>query len=697
MKTDVVASLPNLTLAWRRITTGTNASYKNNFRPVYEAFELAHRESLRDLRSRLKGKAYTPSPPLRLYYPKPSGLHRPFTLLAVEDQIVLQAFANLFANKIRIKRAPLEGRSLFSGLLSPRRSPFLFADWRQGYDALLQRLLAWASSGNVWLATFDLSAFYDTISHNVLTATIAPRSANRELPTLFLHCLKQWSSQDVSTQHSHGIPQGPIASTLLAEAVMLPIDRVMASQCKYTRYVDDIRILAKSETEIRRAVVQLDTLCRDIGLVPHGDKTSIFRLKRALDIKDHVPPLEQYATAAGRGGLAPKRALRLLRESLDPQRRRVADKTTFRYTMFRAAPSPAILKAALRLWQSHPEQTDAITAYLEAYAHSNEVVNYCIASIRAGSPYAAVRAEHWRLLARLATPQQVRRLCTLAIQDVKDQRQRPAAAIGALTFLCSAQHHGLGAYGRYLRWASHVLIQAIVAPHLPLTPSTATTVLSLMSRSVPDPGLALTRSFLVGGASPVSFGASPGRLNPVLRLAYEAAGLLPPSALRPRDAISILLSARYRISQWQSWRAFLGSDYAHIHQILVTAEAYFLSQPSTWLVYQDSFNDAVIRVFLDFLSVLGHPAAIPTIAPSGSLIDVGGLLADHRFSSRLPAIAYNLRDVHTRRNRVPGSHPYDKKTGAKAVPLSRLEQRAFVRQLTQAYASIIAECTRLGI
>ena len=100
MKLTQLGSRPNLGLAWRRITTGGNQQYKRFFRPLYYAYEVALDHNLRDLRQRIIGGAFEPRHPERVYLPKASGLHRPLALLHIEDQIVLQAFANLAAKRL---------------------------------------------------------------------------------------------------------------------------------------------------------------------------------------------------------------------------------------------------------------------------------------------------------------------------------------------------------------------------------------------------------------------------------------------------------------------------------------------------------------------------------------------------------------------------------------------------------------------
>jgi len=119
----------NLLLAWRRITSSRDAHYKVFFRHILEAYELSYENNINDLRRRLKNGEYVAQTPVRFYVPKPSGLQRPITLLSIEDQIILQALANLFAERVRVKRSKLAGKFIYSNKLGKKIRP---SSWKNG-------------------------------------------------------------------------------------------------------------------------------------------------------------------------------------------------------------------------------------------------------------------------------------------------------------------------------------------------------------------------------------------------------------------------------------------------------------------------------------------------------------------------------------------------------------------------------------
>jgi hypothetical protein len=135
----------------------------------------------------------------------------------------------------------------------------------------------------------------------------------------------------------------------------------------------------------------------------------------------------------------------------------------------------------------------------------------------------------------------------------------------------------------------------------------------------------------------------------------------------------------------------------HAHEILTLAESTFVAHRSSWLTYQDAFNDALFRGFQALLMLKKAPGEVKTVETSGVLKDYGGLLKHVDFTSAYPVLAAHLYAVHNRRSSLPSAHPFDKKTGRKARPLKPHEQREMVAHLAAAYTEIIRIATSLGI
>ena len=114
--------------------------------------------------------------------------------------------------------------------------------WQTTYRAFQKKCTEAFNQGYRWSAYFDLSAYYDTISHDLLWSIVSSNNNNPDTGNSIKEWLQIWSADNIAAMTGHGIPQGPIASDFLAEAFFLPIDlRLQKESFWYLRYVDDIQ------------------------------------------------------------------------------------------------------------------------------------------------------------------------------------------------------------------------------------------------------------------------------------------------------------------------------------------------------------------------------------------------------------------------------------------------------------------------
>ena len=78
---------------------------------------------------------------------------------------------------------------------------------------------------------------------------------------------------------------------------------------------------------------------------------------------------------------------------------------------------------------------------------------------------------------------------------------------------------------------------------------------------------------------------------------------------------------------------------------------------------------------------------------AGQLVDYGVTLdANNPFSRAHASLAAAFRTMNTRRNRLPASHPYERKSAAQTKYLTGQERNRFVATLRGAYADFLALC-----
>jgi len=687
---DRLFSQKNLELAWQRIITGTNHQYKRFFRPLYYAYEIAIDDNLNDLSKRLKGGSYQVNSPTRIYIPKPSGLQRPITLLSLEDQIIWQAIANIFAEKLKDRRKAVELKSVYSNIIeSDKNKIFFVQDWHYSYRLLQEKIKKYFDKGFRWVAHFDLAAFYDTICHDLLMKTVFPKGGENDFSKKVTDWLQKWSSDKLSGLHKHGIPQGPVASNFLGECFLLPIDEALSKEFRYLRYVDDIRLFASSEPDAQKAATVLEVLCRERGLIPQGEKHAI---KKAKSLEEAMGTLPSIAPSEDNSSnkiysLPAKDAIRLLRKGLSGKPQRIVDKSRVRYVLFNSEPSPEILKHCVKLLPHYPEHIDAFIYYFGHYKRALRIIKACKSNLM-GSPYGYVQGESWHILARMMKASEMRPLIRKAVDIAKNRHANFVLKWGACHFLCKAESAGLGKYSKFIQYQDNSFLQALLVPIIPDERYGKDDLISkLLQRNSFESGIMLAEQFLKRKLTHKDFGLRPNQLPSQVVNVYKALGIIRGRKMAI-DPMGEILVHRFGMLKWQRWTELFRSDYGHALSILKQGDSLFDSGKSDWLKYQNSFNDALFKALQKYLQKNGMKGVAKLIGRNGKPVKYGTLLDSKQiFALTYPLIADGLRICNDRRNNLPGSHPY-KESGTKTSWLTKPEQRELVKKLKVVYEEI---------
>ena len=303
--------------------------------------------------------------------PKPSGTLRPLTLLTVEDQVTYQACVNVISDQLKPKTKHRYRKSVFAHLYAGKSSPFFYMRWQDSYQLMSWTIHEFHAKGFVFVANFDLTAFYDSIDHHVLSHFLKEVGLEEDAIKLLMQCLRQWTSSTWSVgpeaiYHEHGIPQGPLSSGMLSEVVLQHIDKAgeRGSKTRYIRYVDDIKIFAKSEDELRRKLIALDLSSKEIGLFPQTSKINIRRITNPDDEIKSVsrPPELSIRPVVSQKKLA-SRLLEMTRRSrVDPLL-----STRFKYLLSQAEPTYRLSERLLKVIRRYPEYSGTISSYFSRY------------------------------------------------------------------------------------------------------------------------------------------------------------------------------------------------------------------------------------------------------------------------------------------------------------------------------------------
>jgi hypothetical protein len=410
-----------------------------------------------------------------------------------------------------------------------------------------------------------------------------------------------------------------------------------------------------------------------------------------------LPSIADPQRSAGprRSSLTRERARSQFISSLGGRPYQVQDKTRLRYVLYRAEPDSEILRLVCRLVPHHPEHADAFFSYLGTFNARKPMIRLCLDLIRK-NPYPYVRGEAWLVLARHLTASRAfevktrKALIKKAILLAKKRRpENFTETLGACHFLAVAETVENRHYGRFLKFQPP-LLQALVSDALPDAAFARGEAADAYLRvSAFEPGISVCGRIHALGLGPATFNLRPEALPSQVRNTLCELGTIPTRG-GPVDPIAEVLQKRYGLVPSKSWHALLGTEYIHALGLLKQAESAFNASMSYWLANQNSFHKAIFLALQRHLATIGHVAAGPTKGKDGNLIDFGVMLdAGRPFAKNCPRVGDCFRAMNARRNQLPVSHPYEKKTERRSRPLSAGERSQFVHELTGALPAFV--------
>ncbi len=371
-----MCSLDNLNRAYRWVQSNPDALYKKFFRDSYSAYAASSQYNLNRLRKHLLRYAFEGTHASKLYFPKPSGILRPYTLLAVDDQIVYQACVNIIAEKLKSQVQARYYKNIFGHLYAGKSSKFFYYKWQDGYRLYSRAVVENIKKGFDYVANFDLTSFYDSIDHSVLQHFLIEIDIDKELIDFLFRLLKLWTSSTWTNRSNiiyieHGIPQGPLSSGLLSEVILKHIDdkgirfpEKNKKVVKYLRYVDDIKLFAKNEKLLRQRLISLDLAAKEIGLFPQSLK---------INVRKVTNPIEEIKTVSGVAELVSNPAInqnKMYNQILDLSKGgkiRNEDQTKFKYLLSRTIPNYKLNNRIIQILKNHPSLSTHIAYYFGKY------------------------------------------------------------------------------------------------------------------------------------------------------------------------------------------------------------------------------------------------------------------------------------------------------------------------------------------
>jgi hypothetical protein len=187
------------------------------------------------------------------------------------DSLIYTALAHEISELVEAKRVSESEGVVFSYRIKPDDSGNFFSQGT-GYTEFKKRSTELAKKYSYVLVT-DITDFYNQIYHHRLQNAIQSCGDGLdEISKIIERFL-----MELTNQVSRGVPVGPAASIVFAEASLIDIDDfILNREFDYVRYVDDIRIFSNSIVELERILHDLTAyLYKSHRLVLSSSKTKI--------------------------------------------------------------------------------------------------------------------------------------------------------------------------------------------------------------------------------------------------------------------------------------------------------------------------------------------------------------------------------------------------------------------------------------
>jgi group II intron reverse transcriptase/maturase len=149
---------------------------------------------------------------------------------------------------------------------------------RSQFGAVGQVLARVNARADWWVVRSDFSSFLDTVNLPILVSQLEGLLVDEPLVLdLYLKYLYNGRVRDGRfLPRTSGLPRGGILTPFLANLYLTPLDDAMEGEgFHYTRYADDIIVLAETEQRARQVLKRIDQLSGKLDLIQSPEKRKI--------------------------------------------------------------------------------------------------------------------------------------------------------------------------------------------------------------------------------------------------------------------------------------------------------------------------------------------------------------------------------------------------------------------------------------
>lgn len=239
----------------------------------YRDYERSLEENLELIKAQIEmPNQYQAKSPAYIEIPKEGFTLRPVAAPKIDDRIVYQAIADVLAPHFQPEPCVYSNR-LSENQNSTRMFSLGVESWLKFQDAVAENCTKFP-----YVVETDITAYFEHISHRHLVNRIQDLFTGKieddvlkEIKVLLPRLWRRWNKNK-----DFGIPQVNDVSSFFANLFLDELDKwMLRNRYVFVRYVDDMRIFTMDEPGARRALAELISQLRDMGLYVASGKTAI--------------------------------------------------------------------------------------------------------------------------------------------------------------------------------------------------------------------------------------------------------------------------------------------------------------------------------------------------------------------------------------------------------------------------------------
>jgi hypothetical protein len=667
----------NFELAFSRIVKSSHYDYKYYYRHLFQGYYIGLAENLKAIIFDIRSGTYQPTSPTLVFLPKKSGILRPLTLLSFTDLIVYQAIANVVADKMKAVQESHALVNSFGAIYAGSDSQFFFRSWKRGYKKFTTAIESAFNRGNTYVAEFDIVSCYELIDHNLLCAEIEDRVKSPELLNLLKRCLRQWTTNLIGQNLRHGLPQGPEASAFLAECILLNFDKLRFRNVKYLRYIDDIKLMAKDEVPLRRALLTLDLTCKEYGLVPQAQKINLGKVENIEDITKNVPSMLVAEFEKNKKGTQ-KQLFKMFCASLVKEKsgHAIRDVTKFRFALNRLNPRRDVLERLKGMMNSRPDCSLAFANYLKKFPNDQEAADIILNSIKHDPTYDAVAANFIEAM-DVCEPENNHIAYRRVIQTAEKRSIEKSILLRIAILTFRGRRIGPKDAARLIQAEPNPIVKNIVMHRLfgeeASNPYKVSDCFDLFKAGIisGDGDLARCCAFnLIYHSTLMEMEWSiPPEAHASVKLLLIGLGLRKKGV--KRQSVLDGFFSTIGLSPGLNWSKALGNSRSDVEHRCLRIQELRLNEPTSLILIMDTFNESLIQCYSQKHHLL--VAAYTSAAGRKPNPDYGNWLHNGTFATVMGGNITWFREVHEERKKCDLAHARNKGKRTKTIPYKRAD------------------------